>query len=188
MTPSSLLIFTYGSNLCLHRLRRRTPSASLIGIARLPGHDLRWHKVGKDGSGKCDAFATGNPGDEVWGGVMRIDAGERARLDRAEHLGIGYRARSVSLALEPIPIGTNPPCRGSLSPPLEMRIYTALQIDPHLRPFDWYRGYVLTGARAVGLPRDYIGRISGVKACRDPDEERARRHWRALARQAGPPG
>lgn len=52
----NILYFAYGSNMSSARLRARVPSCRPIGIAFLPGHELRFHKRSKDGSGKCDAF------------------------------------------------------------------------------------------------------------------------------------
>lgn len=52
--------FAYGSNMSLLRLWQRVPSAVRIGVFTLQGHQLRFHKLGKDGSGKCDAYQTNN--------------------------------------------------------------------------------------------------------------------------------
>ena len=76
--------FAYGSNLLLARLGERTPSARRIERGRLSAHRLCWHKRGTlDGSGKCDAFLTGNTADLVWGALFEIADIERARLDAA---------------------------------------------------------------------------------------------------------
>ena len=53
-----MLYFAYGSNMLTARLRERMPSCKPLGIAKLPGHALRFHKRSKDQSGKCNAFAT----------------------------------------------------------------------------------------------------------------------------------
>ena len=55
-----LLYFAYGSNLHPTRLGDRAPSVELVGTAVLEGHALRFHKRGADGSGKCNALATGS--------------------------------------------------------------------------------------------------------------------------------
>ena len=50
------------------RLQERVPSAEPIAIGKLKGHVLRWDKRSqRDGSGKCDAEATGRARDSVWG-------------------------------------------------------------------------------------------------------------------------
>jgi hypothetical protein len=46
-------------------------------------------------------------------------------------------------------------------------------LDPDLRPFDWYLRRVLEGAWQHDLPPDYIARwIMGQTWVRDPDEKR----------------
>ena len=64
-----MLYFAYGSNLSSARMAARVPSARVVARAQLPGHALRFHKVGRDGSAKCDActcppFATALTGDQ----------------------------------------------------------------------------------------------------------------------------
>ena len=49
--------FAYGSNMSSRRLRERMPGARAESRAILPCHRLAWHKIGKDGSGKCDIVA-----------------------------------------------------------------------------------------------------------------------------------
>ena len=49
------------------RLKERVGFFERCGAAYLSGYTLRFHKKSKDGSGKCDAFYTGNPNDVVWG-------------------------------------------------------------------------------------------------------------------------
>ena len=60
MTTPRVRYFAYSSNMLTDRLRERVPSATAIGIGQLAGHSLRWDKRSeRDGSGKCDAEATG---------------------------------------------------------------------------------------------------------------------------------
>ena len=80
--------FAYGSNLLTRRLRARVPSARPLGPALLKGHRLAWHKISRDGSGKCDI--TPDPGGTVWGVVFEIDPQKKCGLDRTEALGFGY--------------------------------------------------------------------------------------------------
>src|SRR5438552_200988 len=63
-----VLYFAYGSNMAIERLKARVPSAELVCIADLAGHQLKFHKRSKrDQSGKCDAAYTGSPQDKVTG-------------------------------------------------------------------------------------------------------------------------
>ena len=76
-TKGTVLYFAYGSNMSSERLRARTPSATSLGRARLPGYTLRWHKLGRDGSGKCDIEPSNAPRAAVWGVLYEIDSAEK---------------------------------------------------------------------------------------------------------------
>ncbi|MCG6868740.1 MAG: gamma-glutamylcyclotransferase [Gammaproteobacteria bacterium] len=92
-----LRYFAYGSNLLPQRLRERAPSARLVGSGHVDGRTLRFHKLGGDGSGKCDCHATGDPNDRLWGAVYEMDAHEKPDLDAVE--GPGYTAIEVEVSL-----------------------------------------------------------------------------------------
>ncbi|WP_299201363.1 gamma-glutamylcyclotransferase family protein [uncultured Amphritea sp.] len=150
--------FAYGSNMSLARLRQRVPGARVIGCYFLDGYDLRFHKAGQDGSAKCDAFYTGSD-DRIYGVLFDIPLSEKPALDRAEGLGVGYGEKVVSLQNEP-------------GEQLEAITYFALQIDPSLKPYDWYVNHLLVGAREAKLPVEYIDRIERVVSVEDADSAR----------------
>ncbi len=160
-----MLYFAYGSNMASPRLRARVPGAMTCGVAILPGHRLRFHKIGRDGSAKCDAQPTGQAEDRVVGVVFHIPPRERSVLDACEGLGAGYRAVEVELARAD-------------GVPLQAFCYSATRIDPLLRPYDWYREHVLRGALEHLLPRAYVDAIAAVPCWSDP---RAERHLDELA-------
>ena len=152
-TAPTVRYFAYGSNMSSARLRERTPSARFVAVGRLPRHALRWHKLGRDGSGKCDVVCTGDQsGDVVWGVVYEIDLVEKADLDRVEGLGVGYGEREVCVATTD---GDRPAWTDVAKPD---------QVDSALRPLPWYKAHVLRGAREHGLPADYIRSIEDVQA------------------------
>src|SRR3954469_2174360 len=93
-----MLYFAYGSNMCTGRLQGRVPSANPVRNARLGGHTFHFHKRSTDGSGKGNAFATGNNADVVWGVVFEIAPSEKPALDRAEGLGHGYNEAVATVA------------------------------------------------------------------------------------------
>ncbi|ARS27579.1 gamma-glutamylcyclotransferase family protein [Sphingomonas sp. KC8] len=157
MSADSFVSFAYGSNMPVARLRERCPSARAIGIAELPGHELRWHKRSRDGSGKCDIFASAAD-VSVLGVLYEIAAHEKRALDRAEGLGAGYEEIEVEVL-----------CGGS---PITAKVYRATDTDPALRPYTWYRALVIAGAREHGLPASYITRLESVPA--DEDQDRVR--------------
>ncbi len=150
------LYFAYGSNLHPERLRERTPSAQVIGLVELPEHELCFHKLGQDGSAKCDARQTGDTRHTVHGVVYRIEERHRAELDWAESRGEGYDARIVRLR--------------SGARHLQAWSYHARgeAIVSGLKPFDWYLDYVVAGARYHGLPRSYIAALMRVESRQDP--------------------
>ncbi len=157
--------FSYGSNMSTARMRLRAPSATVVTVAGLIEHELRFHKVGRDGSGKCDIVETRSPADVVYGVVFEIGEGEKIDLDRTEGLGIGYAQRQVVVAS----------IEGRL---LSATTYYATNVDRRLKPFHWYKEHVVRGAREHGFPLGYVMRIEGVETERDPDGER---HEREIA-------
>ena len=152
LAASTYLYFAYGSNMSTARLTARTPSARVVGRGRLLAHALRWHKLGRDGSGKCDVVFAGKGSTAVvWGVLYRIDCAEKADLDRIEGLGVGYDEHEVVVATQVGEIGA--------------RTYRARPgaVDPALRPQRWYKAHVLDGAREHGLPAAYVAMIEGVE-------------------------
>ncbi len=157
------------------RLAARAPSARALFVARLDGYALRFHKRGRDGSGKADAFATGRPGDAVWGVVCALDEADKRALDRSEGVPNHYRSIPVSV------------CPRDGGEPLAAITYVAAaaRIAPELKPYAWYHALVLAGARAHGLPADYIRRLELVEVAQDPDRARHARFMK-FANAAAP--
>jgi hypothetical protein len=155
----TLKYFAYGSNMSLQRLLQRTPSARPLGRYALPAHELRFHKIGRDGSGKCDAFHTGSAHNTVLGVLYQLAREEKPLLDRVEGLGNGYREDTVTVY-----------CHDGQ--PEQCFCYFATHTDNSLAPYTWYKRHVLVGAREAALPPAYIGKIARVQALRDPDGER----------------
>lgn len=156
--------FAYGSNMALARLRQRVPGARRMGVCSLNEHRLHFHKIGSDGSGKCDALYTGDKGHLLPGVLFEIDPRHKPHLDAVEGLGHGYDEKWVNIKLS-----TGERCRAFT--------YYALHIDTSLKPFSWYKHHVLTGARESGLPEAHILMIEAVQAIEDPDSHAARREW-----------
>ena len=152
----------YGSNLHPLRLVERLPSARLAGTRYLPDWSLRFHKLSKDESGKCGIL----PGsDGVYFAIFDISNDDKLALDRIEGVGNGYAA----IALDIPPFGNCASYRAEAS-----------HLDESLRPYDWYREFVVAGIVYHGFPSDYVARIKSVPAVRDPDTKRSASQW-ALA-------
>ncbi|MCP5142712.1 MAG: gamma-glutamylcyclotransferase [Gammaproteobacteria bacterium] len=159
--------FAYGSNMSVARLRERAPSAEVVGVARLRQHQLRFHKVGTDGSGKCNIWRTGKGADVVFGVIYELDDADRPALDAAENLGTGYEIHTVELELDDAGV-------------THAEAYVAIPINDDLAPFDWYHALVVAGAREHQLPEAYIQDIEAQRVFADRDRERAHRHYRLL--------
>jgi len=163
------LVFAYGSNLCIERLRARTPSARVVATARLAGHALRWHKKASDGSGKCDAFETGLEGDLVWGAVYELSRVEKKVLDGFEGLGRDYFDKIVSVETA-----------GGESLDAVVYVANGRFVEAGVRPWCWYRGFVTVGARQHALPPDYRDALDATEFVVDPDPRRRAREEAVL--------
>lgn len=152
--------FSYGSNMSIKRLLGRLPSAKKVDNGILEKHELKFHKVSrKDGSAKCDASETGKSEHLLYGVVFHISKDEKPELDIEEGLGYGYEQKDVKIILND----------GST---IEAFTYYATNIDPELKPLDWYREHVLRGARENELPIEYIHSIEILEFDEDSDAER----------------
>jgi gamma-glutamylcyclotransferase len=141
------------------RLGERILSARPLTVSTLTGHQLCWHKLGRDGSGKCDAFYTGNEQHHVVGVLYEIARHDQPLLDQFEGVGAGYEVATVTLLL---PSGEQQ----------QAFTYRATHIDPHVLPFNWYKTHVIQGAREHRLPTAYIALLESVCAVDDSDQSR----------------
>lgn len=151
----SIRYIAYGSNLLPARLRARLQSIRVLGTVALPGWQLHFHKLGADGSGKCNLLET--PGGIAYGAVYELSLDAKARLDEIEGLGKGYRDAVLTLADHG-----------------DAHVYLAepAHIDDTLTPYDWYHAFVLAGGRHHGFPARYLERIAAVRVVIDPNERR----------------
>ncbi len=154
-----MLYFAYGSNMSFKRLAARTPSASLHGVAALPGYRLKFHKSGRDGSAKCDVVASAENQSAVHGVIYRISRTDKAELDKFEGLGRGYDETVITL------VDHN-------EQSVDVNLYIATHTDPLLKPYHWYKQHVLVGAIENGLPTNYIRQIEQVESIADVDSDR----------------
>lgn len=159
--------FAYGSNMCTRNLQKTSPSAVPLGVARLPGHELQFRKSSgrpEEGAGSMP-FPTGNHESVCWGVLYRMSDKDLEALVRLEDGHYGYN---------PTPLGVFP--RGSDQKVMAL-VFCARpeDIDPSIRPFDWYLRWCLEGAWLNDLPADYIRKsIMDQEWVRDPnDKQRA---------------
>lgn len=153
-----VLYFAYGSNMCVARLRNRVPSAIVKITGHISGYVLAFHKQSVDGSGKGNIEFTGHKDDFVHGVVVEFDASEKHLLDKAEGLGHGYEAMTVRVSTH--------------AGKVEAMTYYATHKDNTLKPYHWYKAFVVQGAKENHLPPEYIAKLEAVESINDPKPER----------------
>lgn len=165
-------IFAYGSNMNIGRLRKRVPSATKVCNASLDGYSFAFNKKSKDGSVKGNIVKTNNADDKVWGVVFEIDEKEKDKLDDAEGLGKGYNETIIDV------LGTE----GQL---IKVQVYIADSdaIDNALHPYDWYKEYVVSGAKENELHEDYINTLDNFQATEDLDKQRRQKHFATIGKE-----
>lgn len=157
-----MLYFSYGSNMSLKRIVERVPSAKVVSMATLTKHQLKYHKISDDGSGKCNIYENGEISSEVYGVIFDIDKNEKRLLDIKEGLGYGYDQKEVEVC-------------SSNGDKVNAFTYYAIKIDDNLKPYSWYKEHVARGAKENNLPQKYICSIESTKATEDQDLARHER-------------
>ena len=54
-------------------------------------------------------------------------------------------------------------------------------LDESVRPYRWYKGFVVTGAEQHGFPEEYRRVLEAVDELEDTDESRHAREWQVLS-------
>ena len=155
--------FAYGSNLFRRRIEQRLGSCRFHGRGWLDGYALRFHKMSNDGSGKCNVYRTQNNADRVYGVLFELSVEQKLALDGFE--GSGYVSVPVLVRSDYVNITAH------------TYIAKPNSIKPSLVPFDWYKAFVVEGAREVGLPGEYIRHLESNRSVEDLDHVRAYSNW-----------
>ena len=158
-------VFAYGSNMCRGRLLAHRVHPEGPGVrARLSGYALHFNKRSTaDGSGKANVEL--HEGGTVWGVLYVIPDEDLAVLAAGEG---GYTRTRLSVDPDAGPVAA--------------WVYVANEPshDAALRPYSWYKRFLVDGARSHGLPADYIAMLEAIAADDDTNQERDRQN-RALA-------
>jgi hypothetical protein len=110
----------------------------------------------------------------VIGVLFSFDPAERAKLDEAEGVGKGYEHATVTVVNE----------HGQEQQALTYLADNAF-VDDSLKPYTWYKDFVLAGGREHGLPPEYMHEyVESVEAIEDPNIARDKRQRATL----GSPG
>ena len=164
-------VFAFGSNMCSGRFRDYRVSTEGPGrAALLCDHLLLFNKKSvNDKSGKANVAA--RAGSDVWGVLYTIPDSDLGKLDKGEG---GYRRVRLSV-------------RQTDGTSTDAWVYVAKKPDndPALRPYTWYKRFLVEGAREHSLPAEYIANLESIIAVQDANVERDREK-RALACQSQP--
>ena len=174
--------FGYGSNMLTDKLKRkdRCPSAVKIDVARTNEYTLKFHKVStavsdqgiRDESGKGDMAPKESETDELYGVVFSIDDQHKDNLDSAEGVGWGYEETKIDVEVKNLIPQHEIDVEGITKGPLQVVAYKATEKDKDLKPYHWYKGQTVDGAKEHGLPPDYIKKIEAFESIQDRDKER----------------
>ena len=165
--------FAYGSNMLVKKLKSRCSSAEKINPSEGSQHMIRkhrfsFHKKGADDSAKGDAEITDDTNDMVYGVLFSINDEQMGVLNKFEGLHYGYEKKVVNVIDE------------KSSNEIPAFIYYATDIDPTLKPYDWYKHQTVKGARDNGLPEEYVKEIESFESKTDEDEARKKREEKLL--------
>ena len=118
---------------------------------------MSFDKPGGDGSGKCGIEVV-DTDEYVLGVLYQMHPSERPVLDKIEGLGYGYVNKEIVVIA----------ASGSVS----CFTYYPTRLDDPSPPYDWYKAFVLEGAKENHFPRDYLNRIESTMS--KPDQDKAR--------------
>jgi hypothetical protein len=153
-------VFAFGSNMCSGRFRAYGVSPECAGRAAvLPGHHLLFNKKSTDDkSGKANVAV--HAASDVWGVLYTISDADLDKLDKGEG---GYRRVWLSLRLTD-------------NTSTDAWVYVAKKPtdESMLRPYTWYKRFLVEGAREHVLPPEYIADLEAIEATQDSNQHRDR--------------
>jgi len=142
------LYFAYASNMDPQTFRRRCPGARPLGRARLPGHRLAFSRYSRQRRGGS-AGVVEDASSAVWGVLYEVDEACLASMDRVEGVPTAYRRERVTVF-------------DDAGQPQEAMTYVANRTGEFL-PSRSYLEVILRGARAYGLPAEYVRMLERIK-------------------------
>jgi hypothetical protein len=90
--------------------------------------------------------------------VVDVPDDEKSLLDEAEGLGAGYEERQVRVI----------DFEGG-EHDVQAYVASLSAMDDGLRPYSWYLGLIVRGARARGLPEEYVQWLEQWESVQDTD-------------------
>jgi hypothetical protein len=131
------------------QMEKRCPGAAVVGPARLDDHRLTfvWDSPGWGGGvGHIEAA----PGDHVWGVLWELSDEHLRALDEYEGISRNVYVRETASVLHE-------------GEPVDAVIYLATD-DRYKAPSGRYISALIRGAKAFGIPDDYIDRLRSLSS------------------------
>lgn len=163
-----MILFAYAGNMNVEKFAKTVPSASKIGIAKLPGYNFAFNSAGEDESAKANVVRSFEPDAMVWGVLIKLDDAERSNFHDPTW--------SSTLKLETVLCFDE----NDVIYHAEVFVTEPHAITTHLLPYDWYHNKILKLAKNAGLPDQYISQIAIMPYKTDPDEIRRQRRLKSL--------
>ena len=142
------LYFAYASNMDPQTFRRRCPGARPLGRAWLPGYRLAFTRYSRQRRGGS-ADVVEDASSVVWGVLYEVDGACLANMDRVEDVPTAYRRERATVF-------------DDAGRPQEATTYVANPTGEFL-PSRSYLEVILRGARASGLPTEYIAALERIR-------------------------
>lgn len=147
----NLPYFAFGSNLDPDQIARRCREHQLVGKAYLNDHDLWFPRFSSTWQGGGASIKPVS-GKRVWGCLYKLSAADWRELDRCE----GYKPNGS---------GAHTKLQVTVVNEAEQKVAAILyaaRVETETRPTTVYMQTIIRGARARGLPPDWLALLEGV--------------------------
>jgi gamma-glutamylcyclotransferase len=146
------LYFAYGLNLNLAEMRKKCPSAQVLGPAKLPGYQLGFYGHSSVWDGATESV-TSHPTNEVWGVLYQLSAAAWDTLDGYEDARFDGTGAYFHYPVE---------VEAANEAVIPATIYEkAVLREPQL-PSSEYLSLICQGAKEQGLPENYIALLEDI--------------------------
>ena len=147
---SKVIYFAYGANMNPEQIRQRCTGAEVLGPARLPGHALGFFGNNRLWDGGLETVVRA-PGHTLWGVLYSLGHTDADSLDAWQGVrlnGTGEYFHSPGTVFDATGEG-----RYAV-------LYKKDLLGEPVRPSREYLRFIVDGARAHGLPKDYVEELA----------------------------
>lgn len=138
-----MLYFTYGSFMDIDNLRKHTPSAEFVCKALIPNWEVQFNYYSKNYMGGCTGIEPAL-NKLVRGAVYEIPPDEMEHLDTVEGVPNGTYYRHPLMVVS------------EAGEPMLAHVYRTTNPRGPFKPTKRYLKYMVDGAKALGLPQEYV--------------------------------